>query len=73
MSTIRSNSDWRHDSSIDRMRARARLAAVLALTALMLGGLFAGSLTALMHPLIAAVAQLDAATHGNPEQGVTPR
>jgi hypothetical protein len=50
-----------HDSAIDRFRARARFAAALTLIALMGGAAFGGTLTALMHPLIAAVEQLDAA------------
>jgi hypothetical protein len=41
------------------VRARARFAAALTMLALMGGIIFAGSLSALMHPLIAAVTQLD--------------
>jgi hypothetical protein len=50
-----------HDTEIDRMRARARFVAALTLIALMGSVMFGGTLTALMHPLIAAVEQLDAA------------
>jgi hypothetical protein len=46
--------------AIDRFRARVRFAAALMLIALMGGTLFAGSLSALMHPLIAAVEQIRA-------------
>jgi len=55
-----------HDTAIDRFRARARVAAVLTLLALMLGGMFAGSISALMRPLITTVTQLEAATRTDP-------
>jgi hypothetical protein len=46
------------DSAIDRFRARARFVAALTLLALMGGMMFAGSLTALMRPLVTAVEQV---------------
>jgi len=62
-----------HDAAIDRIRARARFAAALTLVALMLGGLFGGTIEALMRPLITAVAQLEVATHADPVQGSRSR
>ena len=58
--------DTGFDSAIDRLRARARCAAVLALLALMGGTMFAGSISALMRPLIATVMQLETATRPDP-------
>jgi len=55
-----------HDSAIDRFRARARCAAVLALLPPTGGTMFAGSISALMRPLITAVTQLETATRPNP-------
>ena len=64
MST-RSRSAW-DDPAVDRFRARARFAAALTLVALMGGVMFGGTITALMRPLITAVAQLEATTHAQP-------
>ena len=51
-----------HDSAIDRFRARALFATALTLIALVGGVMFGGALSALMHPLTAAIEHLEAAT-----------
>src|SRR5689334_9317667 len=50
-----------HDEVVDRIHARVRFGAAIALVALMGATLFAGTLSALMRPLIAAVEQVGSA------------
>lgn len=62
-----------YDPAVDRIHARVRFGTAIALVALMGATFFAGSLTALMHPLIAAVEQLNATTRGSPDSGLGSR
>lgn len=59
----RPSSTWKYDPAIDRIRARVRLVAVIAALGLMLGCLFASTITAAMHPLITALDQLRTVAH----------
>lgn len=54
---------WRHDAAIDRIRARVRFIAAIAALGLMLGCLFASTISVAMHPLITALDQLRTVAH----------
>lgn len=50
--------DWRHDAAMERARARLRVAAIITIAILVAATLLGGMITTAVHPLLAALAQL---------------